>query len=91
MTDVKQPSPDPAADSAQGGPAGRAKLVLAAGGAALAGLAGGVAWAARDTRKRVMGMPLGRRNGLQKSVGTAVERVSGTARGLGQRLPARGN
>jgi hypothetical protein len=43
-------------------------------GAAVAGAAGGLAWAARDTRKRVLGVPLGSRSRAQKVAGDIVGR-----------------
>ena len=92
MTDNQNASTptDASSGADQGGQGGRAKVVVAAGGAALAGLAGGVAFAARDTRRRVIGLPLGRRSGIQKAAGSLAGRVGGTVRGVGERLPVRG-
>ena len=68
--------------------AGKSKAVaVAAGaGAAVAGLAGGIAVAARDTRRRVLGVPVGTRSGLQRGASAVVDRVQEPARRLGSRF-----
>jgi hypothetical protein len=69
--------------------AGRSKVaaVAAAGtGAAVAGIAGGIAVAARDTRRRVLGVPVGKRNRFQRGASAVVDRVQEPARKLGSRF-----
>jgi hypothetical protein len=67
---------------------GKSKVaaVAAGTGAAVAGIAGGVAVAARDTRRRVLGVPLGKRNRFQRSASAVVDKVQGPARKLGSRF-----
>jgi hypothetical protein len=68
--------------------AGKAKAVaVAAGaGAAVAGIAGGIAVAARDTRRRVLGVPLGKRSGMQQTASTVVDRIQEPVRRVGSRF-----
>jgi hypothetical protein len=58
-----------------GGGTKKAAAVAAGTGAAVAGLAGGVAIAARDTRRRVLGVAIGRRSRFQRGAGAVVEKV----------------
>jgi hypothetical protein len=60
--------------------------VAAGTGAAVAGIAGGIAVAARDTRRRVLGVPLGKRNRFQRGASAVVDRVQEPARRLGSRF-----
>jgi hypothetical protein len=67
---------------------GNAKLVAVVAGtsAAVAGLAGGVAVAARDTRRRVLGVPLGKRSRFQRGASAVAEKVQEPAKKLGSRF-----
>jgi hypothetical protein len=66
-----------ATEDANGGAKGKAAAVAAGTGAAVAGIAGGIAVAARDTRRRVLGVPVGKRSRFQRAASTVVERVRG--------------
>jgi hypothetical protein len=70
----------------QGG--GKAKVAAAAAGtgAAVAGIAGGIAVAARDTRRRVLGIPLGKRSRFQRTASTVVDKAKEPGRRLGSRF-----
>jgi hypothetical protein len=64
----------------------------AAAVAAVAGVAGGIAVAARDTRRRVLGIPIGKRSRFQRgasvvadTAGTVVEKVREPAKRIGSR------
>jgi hypothetical protein len=72
----------------EGGDAGRSKAaaVAAGTGAAVAGIAGGIAVAARDTRRRVLGVPVGKRNRFQRGASAVVDKVQEPARRLGSRF-----
>ena len=74
---------------------GKAKVaaVAAGTGAAVAGVAGGIAVAARDTRRRVLGIPIGKRSRFQRgatvvadAAGTLVEKVREPANRVGSRF-----
>jgi hypothetical protein len=67
---------------------GKSKVaaVAAGTGAAVAGIAGGIAVAARDTRRRVLGVPLGKRNRFQRGASAVVDKVQEPARKLGSRF-----
>jgi hypothetical protein len=65
---------------------GKVAAVAAGTGAAVAGLAGGIAVAARDTRRRVLGVPIGRRGRFQRGASALVDRVQEPARKLGSRF-----
>jgi 1-aminocyclopropane-1-carboxylate deaminase/D-cysteine desulfhydrase-like pyridoxal-dependent ACC family enzyme len=76
-----------------GGSKSKAAAVAAGTGAAVAGVAGGIAVAARDTRRRVLGIPIGKRSRFQRgasvvadSAGTVVDRVREPARRVGSRF-----
>jgi hypothetical protein len=73
-------------DTGEEGGMGKAAAVAAGTGAAVAGLAGGIAVAARDTRRRVLGVPIGRRNRFQRAASTVVDRAQEPARKLGSRF-----
>lgn len=64
----------------------KAAAVAAGTGAAVAGLAGGIAVAARDTRRRVLGVPIGKRSRFQRGASTVVDKVQEPARRLGSRF-----
>jgi hypothetical protein len=70
----------------QGG--GKAKVAAAAAGtgAAVAGIAGGIAVAARDTRRRVLGIPVGKRSRFQRAASTVVDKAKEPGRKLGSRF-----
>jgi hypothetical protein len=71
----------------QGG-GGKAKAAAAAAGtgAAVAGIAGGIAVAARDNRRRVLGIPVGKRSRFQRTASTVVDKATQPARKLGSRF-----
>jgi hypothetical protein len=70
------------------GGGGKSKVAAAAAGtgAAVAGIAGGIAVAARDTRRRVLGVPLGKRSRFQRTASSVVDKATGPARKLGSRF-----
>jgi hypothetical protein len=70
----------------QGGGKGKAAAAAAGTGAAVAGIAGGIAVAARDTRRRVLGIPLGKRSRFQRTASTVVDKAKEPARKLGSRF-----
>jgi hypothetical protein len=70
----------------QGGAKGKAAAVAAGTGAAVAGIAGGIAVAARDTRRRVLGVPLGKQSRVQRTASTVVDKAKEPARKLGSRF-----
>jgi hypothetical protein len=76
-----------------GGSKSKAAAVAAGAGAAVAGVAGGIAVAARDTRRRVVGIPVGKRSRFQRgasvvvdTAGTVVEKVREPAKRVGSRF-----
>ena len=91
-------APEPKSDASKGtsesGDLGgtKSKTAAVAAGAAVAGVAGGIAFAARDTRRRVLGIPIGRRSRFQRgasavadTAGTVVEKVREPAKRIGSR------
>jgi hypothetical protein len=76
----------PVATDDEGGGKGKAAAVAAGTGAAVAGIAGGIAVAARDTRRRVLGVPLGKRNRFQRAASTVVDKAQEPVRRLGSRF-----
>jgi hypothetical protein len=72
----------------EGGNGGRSKVaaVAAGTGAAVAGIAGGIAVVARDTRRRVLGVPIGKRSRFQRGASAVVDKVQEPARKLGSRF-----
>jgi hypothetical protein len=74
-------------EDANGGGKGKVAAVAAGTGAAVAGIAGGIAVAARDTRRRVLGVPFGKRSRFQRAASSVVERVPG--RGVVERVRGR--
>ena len=80
---------EPVAQETDGqGGGGKAKVAVAAAGtgAAVAGIAGGIAVAARDTRRRVLGVPVGKRSRVQRTASTVVDKATQPARRLGSRF-----
>jgi 1-aminocyclopropane-1-carboxylate deaminase/D-cysteine desulfhydrase-like pyridoxal-dependent ACC family enzyme len=79
---------EPVAQETDGqGGGGKGKVAAAAGtGAAVAGIAGGIAVAARDTRRRVLGVPVGKRSRVQRTASTVVDKATQPARKLGSRF-----
>ena len=79
---------EPVAQETDGqGGGGKGKVAAAAGtGAAVAGIAGGIAVAARDTRRRVLGVPVGKRSRVQRTASTVVDKATQPARRLGSRF-----
>jgi hypothetical protein len=77
---------EPVAQENGGG--GKAKVAAAAAGtgAAVAGIAGGIAVAARDTRRRVLGIPLGKRSRFQRTASSVVDKAKEPGRKLGSRF-----
>ena len=73
-------------EETEGGGKGKAAALAAGTGAAVAGIAGGIAVAARDTRRRVLGVPLGKRSRFQRAASTVVDRAQEPARRLGSRF-----
>jgi hypothetical protein len=76
----------PVATDDEGGGKGKAAAVAAGTGAAVAGIAGGIAVAARDTRRRVLGVPVGKRNRFQRAASTVVDKAQEPVRRLGSRF-----
>jgi hypothetical protein len=70
----------------QGGGTGKVAAAAAGTGAAVAGIAGGIAVAARDTRRRVLGIPVGKRSRFQRTASNVVDKAKEPARKLGSRF-----
>jgi hypothetical protein len=71
----------------KGNKGNKGKVAAVAGaGAAVAGLAGGIAVAARDSRRRVLGMPIGKRSRVEETASSVVEKVGEPARKVGARF-----
>jgi hypothetical protein len=63
----------------------KGKVAAVAGaGAAVAGIAGGIAVAARDSRRRVLGVPIGRRGRLEETASTVVGKVGEPVKKVGE-------
>ena len=77
---------EPVSQENGGGGKGKVAAVAAGTGAAVAGIAGGIAVAARDTRRRVLGVPLGKQSRVQRTASTVVEKATEPARKLGSRF-----
>ena len=75
-----------------GSPASEAKsnkgkvAAVAGAGAAVAGIASGIAVAARDNRRRVLGVPIGKRSRLEETASTVVDKVGEPVRRVGSRF-----
>ncbi len=63
---------------------GTAAAVTGAAVAGVAGVAGGIAVAARDTRRRILGRPIGKRSRVQRGASAVVD-AAGTVVGKAQR------
>jgi hypothetical protein len=74
------------AGEGNGGGKGKTAAVAAGTGAAVAGIAGGIAVAARDTRRRVLGVPLGKRGRFQRAASSVVDKAQEPVRKLGSRF-----
>jgi hypothetical protein len=67
--------------------ASKGKVAAVAGaGAAVAGIAGGIAVAARDSRRRVLGVPIGKRSRLEETASTVVGKVGEPVKKVGSRF-----
>jgi hypothetical protein len=80
---------EPVAQETDGeGGGSKAKVAAAAAGtgAAVAGIAGGIAVAARDTRRRVLGVPVGKQSRVQRTASSVVDKAKEPARKLGSRF-----
>jgi hypothetical protein len=73
-------------DGQGGGGKGKVAAAAAGTGAAVAGIAGGIAVAARDTRRRVLGIPVGKRSRFQRTASTVVDKATQPARKFGSRF-----
>ncbi|HEV3378815.1 MAG TPA: hypothetical protein VG126_16205 [Thermoleophilaceae bacterium] len=73
-------------DAPSGGGKGKVAVAAAGTGAAVAGLAGGIVVVARDTRRRVLGVPLGKRSRFQRTASTVVDRAMEPGRRLTSRF-----
>jgi hypothetical protein len=74
------------ADSAFGGIAEKAKVPALAVSAGLLGLAGGVALTSRNSRKRILGVPMPTRSGTQavsRNLADAAKNVESFGEGMG--------
>lgn len=63
---------------------GKAKIAAAAAGTGAA--VAGIAIAARDSRTRVLGVPVGRRGKLERGASAVVDRVGAPVRKVGSRF-----
>jgi hypothetical protein len=92
QTDTPAPPPETAETSESNGSSesrggkGKAAAVAAGTGAAVAGIAGGIAVAARDTRRRVLGVPVGRRSRVQQTASSVLDKVQEPVRRVGSRF-----
>jgi hypothetical protein len=78
---------DEGGDAEGGEGRSKAAAVAAGTGAAVAGIAGGIAVAARDTRRRVLGVRIGKRSRVQRAAGTVVDKAQEPAKKLTSRFP----
>ncbi len=69
-----------------GGGKGKTAAVVAGAGAAVAGIAGGIAVASRDTRRRVLGVPVGKQNRVQRTASGVVDKAKEPVQKLGSRF-----
>jgi hypothetical protein len=89
QTDTPTETPTTASDgSAEAeGKGNKGKVAAVAGaGAAVAGIAGGIAVAARDSRRRVLGRPIGKRSRLEETASTVVGKVGEPVKKVGSRF-----
>lgn len=86
------PADAPTTTEANGSPeaeskSGKGKVAAFAGaGAAVAGIAGGIAVAAKDSRRRVLGVPVGKRGRLEETASTVVGKVGEPVKKVGSRF-----
>jgi hypothetical protein len=73
-------------DDQGGGGKAKAAAAVAGAGAAVAGIAGGIAVAARDTRRRVLGVPVGKQSKVQRTASSVVDKATEPARKIGSRF-----
>ena len=64
----------------------KGKVAAVAGAGAVAGIASGIAVAARDNRRRVLGVPIGKRSRLGETASTVVDKVGEPVRRVGSRF-----
>jgi hypothetical protein len=65
----------------------KGKVAAVAGaGAAVVGIAGGIAVAARDSRRRVLGVPLGKRSRLEETASSVVGKAGEPVKKVGSRF-----
>jgi hypothetical protein len=92
MSQTNTPAESPAATEANGSPEAESKsskgkvAALAGAGAAVAGIAGGIAVAAKDSRRRVLGVPVGKRGRLEETASTVVGKVGEPVKKVGSRF-----
>jgi hypothetical protein len=73
-------------DAPRGGGKGKVAVAAAGTGAAVAGLAGGIVVVARDTRRRVLGVPLGKRSRFQRTASAVVDKAMEPGRRVSSRF-----
>jgi hypothetical protein len=73
-------------DAPGGGGKGKVAVAAAGTGAAVAGLAGGIVVVARDTRRRVLGVPLGKRSRFQRTASAVVDKAMEPGRRVSSRF-----
>jgi hypothetical protein len=92
MSQTNTPAESHAATEANGSPEAESKsskgkvAALAGAGAAVAGIAGGIAVAAKDSRRRVLGVPVGKRGRLEETASTVVGKVGEPVKKVGSRF-----
>ena len=65
----------------------KGKVAAVAGaGAAVAGIAGGIAVAAKDSRRRVLGVPIGKRGRFEETASAVVGKVGEPVKKVGSRF-----
>ena len=79
-------SPTPNAVQPQSKSAKGKVAAVAGAGAAVAGIAGGIAVAARDSRRRVLGVPIGKRGRLEETASTVVGKVGEPVKKVGTQV-----
>ena len=95
MSQTETAADTPAPTEANGSPdaeskSSRGKVAAVAGaGAAVAGIAGGIAVAARDSRRRVLGVPIGKRGRLEGTASTVVGKVGEPVKKVGSQVGSR--
>jgi hypothetical protein len=85
-TEVKEP-PEVNESTEAEGKGNKGKVAAVAGAdTAVAGIAGGIAVAARDNRRRVLGKPIGKRSRLEETASTVVGKVGEPVKKVGSRF-----